>query len=232
MMNKSIVAVAILFSIVMSACQTHEMQPAQGSSNSGSTDKAVPNLFEDKTTNEKSSEIHHHAVVKEVLQDGKYSFVRVSGDEVDRWLITASVEVVEGDHINYKEGLVKRGYKSTSLDRVFEEVTLVSSFSVAQTNAGANHGVLTTSEFLSQASELEGQIVRVKGVVAKVNANIMNRHWVHLSESLNGTTDVVVTTQTILPVGHEVVYEGEVVLDKDFGAGYVFKILIENGVAL
>ena len=246
----------LCIALLFASCQSHEMKPIDADTAAEESTEIVPNVFSTETTEEVVHEFtptagsqksaHHHAVVKEVLSEGKYSIVRVAEEGVSRWLITRVQQVNEGDHVDYRGGLTKKDYRSTALDRTFDEVVLVSSFTVAHSSsdahsepvegkvptADAGGEIWSTSEFLEKASGAEGQIVRVQGVVTKVNANIMKRHWIHLSESLNGTSDVVLTTQTLVPVGHEVVFEGIVVVNKDFGAGYVFEILLEDAVAL
>lgn len=247
----------VLFALtlmVTSSCSSEQMEPVSKTDN----EVDVPNVFKSAPVSTPvelgapSSSEHHHAVIQEVLQDGRYTMLRVSEKVGEQWLITRVEGLNVGDHVDYHEGLVKEQYRNTTLDRTFDRVILVSSLELAhsaeghsadghfptQTNKVANttvspiEGVLTPAEFLDKAPELEGQVVRVQGVVVKVNANIMKRHWLHLSETIDGPSDVVITSQTVVPVGHEVVFEGTVVRNKDFGAGYVFETLLENAVAL
>lgn len=235
--------------MVTSSCSSEQMEPVSRTDN----EVDVPNVFKSAPvstpveSSAPSSSEHHHAVIQEVLQDGRYTMLRVSEKAGEQWLITRVEGLNVGDHVDYHEGLVKEQYRNTTLDRTFDRVILVSSLElahsadghlptqtnkVAKTTVSAIEGVFTPAEFLDKAPELEGQVVRVQGVVVKVNANIMKRHWLHLSETIDGPSDVVITSQTVVPVGHEVVFEGTVVRNKDFGAGYVFETLLENAVAL
>ena len=43
---------------------------------------------------------------------------------------------------------------------------------------------------------------------------------------------VTVTTKETIKVGDTVTFKATVVLDKDFGQGYVYPLLLENGEAL
>jgi hypothetical protein len=59
----------------------------------------------------------------------------------------------------------------------------------------------------------------------------MDKNWVHIAD---GTTfenkkDITVTTTEIIKVGDTVTFKATLVLDKDFGAGYVYGVLLENG---
>ena len=47
---------------------------------------------------------------------------------------------------------------------------------------------------------------------------------------LNGERDLTITTQEIVKEGDIVTFKGNVVLNKDFGAGYVYDLIIEEGV--
>lgn len=79
-------------------------------------------------------------------------------------------------------------------------------------------------------SSLAGRTVRVKGVVTKYNASIMNRNWIHIQDgtSFGELIDITVTSDQSTKVGDTVIIEGTVAVDKDFGAGYVYDIIVEN----
>ncbi|MFO1530177.1 MAG: multiheme c-type cytochrome [Kiritimatiellia bacterium] len=71
--------------------------------------------------------------------------------------------------------------------------------------------------------------MRVRGVVAKVNANILGRNWVHVRE---GTNDLTVTTADLPVLKDEVAVSGVVDTKADFGSGYKFDVmLIEARIA-
>jgi len=77
---------------------------------------------------------------------------------------------------------------------------------------------------------LAGKTVKVRGVVTKYNGGIMNRNWIHIQD---GTTsgqavDLTVTSEESAKVGQTVVIEGTVTVDKDFGAGYFYEVIVEN----
>jgi len=251
-MMRSFVSIAIVSSLLAS-CNGNTMEPVSQTS----PDTEVPSVFEQRKPSEtqqslpasSASDAHHHAVVAEVLQDGRYLMLLVEEAGQQSWLITRENGVRQGDHVDYHDGLVKQQYNNSTVDRTFDQVMLVSTLTVVhhgdahQSTASSSEavstsnitqvqGALTPAEFLANAAQMEGQTVRVQGVVTKVNANIMKRHWIHLSEQQGGKSDVVITTQTLVPVGHAVVFEGQVVVNKDFGAGYVFDVLLENANAL
>lgn len=90
---------------------------------------------------------------------------------------------------------------------------------------------VTVEEVNQKMEELKGQKVQLKGKVVKVNNGIMRRNFIHLQDGTGkvGTTDkVIVTSQDKVNVGDEVVVTGTVALGTDFGAGYMYPLLVEK----
>ncbi|MCB2216003.1 MAG: DNA-binding protein [Desulfobulbaceae bacterium] len=91
-------------------------------------------------------------------------------------------------------------------------------------------------EVFAKAQQLDGTTVRVRGTVVKYNANIMGRNWVHLQDGsgdpLNNTHDLVVTTSQELTKDQVVTLEGTVAINRDFGAGYTYGVLVEQAVVV
>jgi len=79
---------------------------------------------------------------------------------------------------------------------------------------------------------LAGQQVSLRGKVVKYNPSIMGRNWIHIQDgsgdSAAGTNDLTVTSQAAAAVGETVVVTGTIVLDKDFGAGYSYPVMMEE----
>ncbi|MFA7399906.1 MAG: nucleotide-binding protein [Sideroxydans sp.] len=95
---------------------------------------------------------------------------------------------------------------------------------------GAN--AKTVAEVVTNGSKLKGKAVVVRGRVVKYNADIMGKNWVHLQDgsgsAADGTNDILVTTANETHVGAVVTATGVVQTDKDFTAGYAYKVLIEE----
>jgi len=77
---------------------------------------------------------------------------------------------------------------------------------------------------------LEGKKVLIRGKVVKFTPGVMGKNWIHLRDGTGeeGTNDITVTTDATVAVGVLVTAQGTVVLDKDFGFGYKYAVLIEN----
>ena len=81
-------------------------------------------------------------------------------------------------------------------------------------------------------SSLAGQSVKVRGQVVKYNSEILGKNWLHLRDGSGSVgkndNDLMVTTSTKVKVGDTVLVEGTVSLNKDFGAGYKYAVIIED----
>ena len=92
-------------------------------------------------------------------------------------------------------------------------------------------GGKTIAEIYTEKAELAGKPVTVRGKVVKVNANIMDRNWIHVRDGsgAEGTNDLTITTAGTPPaVGDTVLVTGPVVLNKDFGMGYEYDVMVED----
>ena len=88
----------------------------------------------------------------------------------------------------------------------------------------------TIEALYQQKAELSGHQVQLHGKIVKVNNAIMNRNFLHLQDGTGkeGSNDLTITSQDTADVGDEVVVTGIITVDKDFGAGYTYPILLEQ----
>jgi hypothetical protein len=95
---------------------------------------------------------------------------------------------------------------------------------------GAN--ARTVEEIVTQRAGLKDKPVLVRGKVVKFNPQIMGKNWVHLRDGSGSTADethdILVTTMDQVKVGDVVAVQGTVRTDKDFGAGYFYRVLVED----
>ena len=68
--------------------------------------------------------------------------------------------------------------------------------------------------------------------MVKFNQQIMGKNWLHIrdgsGEADAKTNDLTVTTGVTAKVGDTVLVTGKLVLDKDFGYGYKYAVIIED----
>jgi hypothetical protein len=93
-----------------------------------------------------------------------------------------------------------------------------------------SEGITTIADLYKDLKKFSGTTIRVKGKVTKVNPNIMNKNWIHLQDGteFEGQFDLTLTTDQQFEVGSVVTVEGKIALDKDFGYGYSYKVLLED----
>lgn len=90
----------------------------------------------------------------------------------------------------------------------------------------------TVAEIYANRAALKGATVAVRGKVVKFTVQVMGKNWVHLRDGSGSrekqNDDIALTTTDVVAVGDVVLVRGKVVLDKDFGAGYAYPVLIED----
>ncbi len=93
--------------------------------------------------------------------------------------------------------------------------------------------VYTIEEIHMWRKSLEGQTISLEATVYKVSHQIMKLDWAHLGDGTGNekklTDDLVFTaTSTNIKAGDKVIAKGKVVVNKDFGYGYFYKVLIQD----
>ena len=88
----------------------------------------------------------------------------------------------------------------------------------------------TVAEIFSGKEDLAGKRVLVRGKVVKFLPQIMGKNWLHLQDGSGseGTNDLTVTTAAIAQVGDLVLVNGTVSVNRDFGYGYSYEVLLED----
>ncbi len=92
---------------------------------------------------------------------------------------------------------------------------------------------ITLAELFENKAKYAGQKVVLRGQIVKVNNEIMDRNWIHIQDGTNFGEEynLVVTSDEYHETGAVVTFEGIVAVDKDFGAGYFYKVIVEEGKA-
>lgn len=90
----------------------------------------------------------------------------------------------------------------------------------------------TVAELWAQRASLKGKEVAVKAKIVKVTNGVMGKNWLHVRDGSGSKAakdnDLTVTTDVVAKVGDVVTVTGAVSVDKDFGAGYAYPVIIEN----
>lgn len=201
----------------------------------------------------------HTVLATETLNTKKYVYIKVTENGNTFWIATAKQPIEIGKNYYYRNPLLKTNFESREHNRMFDSIYLVSNlvshnhgtgnltadFSKptpktetsqkqvieTHTNTVVEHkGSLKIAELVANPKQYEGKTVQLSGKVVKVNPNIMKRNWLHLQDGSKNNYDLVVTSNTFVPEGQTVTMRAKVSLNKDFGAGYRYDLILEDGV--
>ncbi len=200
-------------------------------------------------------------VVNEKLPTSKYVYLKVTEAGEQFWIATRNQEITIGGTYFYRSGLLKTNFESKEYNKVFDKIYLVSNLvaedhrstsgainseiskeekSITQKETIPTHtekiiqhkGSITIAEIVSNPSEYDGKTVQLTGKCIKINPNIMNRNWIHLQDGSKNDYDLVITSDTFVPEGKIITIRALVSLNRDFGAGYHYDLILENGTII
>jgi len=195
--------------------------------------------------------------VLETREANTYTYVRLDtgGDSI--WAAVPTTPVNVGDVVNLHQAMPMTDFYSPTFHEVFEYLYLATSLRVigdsedatalslrehcgAQAEPGTKidvsgiepaEGGKTVQELWSRRQELAGSVVTVRGRVVKCTSGVMGRNWLHLRDGsgARGESDeLTITTDAAVKIGSLVLVSGTVAVDKDFGYGYRYDLLIEG----
>jgi hypothetical protein len=194
----------------------------------------------------------HTAVVQEVIQATSYTYLKVKEADNEFWIAVTKRQIEPGATISFADALEMTDFQSKDLQRTFDKIYFVSrivgdGLSESQQSMSMPlrmkpelekkeisiepaQGGVTIGELFANRNSYGDKTVLVKGQVTKVNRAIMDRNWVHLQDgtSDSGSFDLTVTTNDDVKVGDVVTFEGKIALNKDFGAGYTYEVIMEQ----
>jgi hypothetical protein len=197
--------------------------------------------------------------VKEVLQTSSYTYLRVEKQDAKQWIAVLRADFKVGEIVYFEKGLEMKNFESAELSRTFETVYFVDKISdkpmmsemPMQQPGGVTgnqpqkpvltkldikieqpEGAVSIGELYKNRSQYSGKIVKVKGQVTKVNEGIMGRNWIHMQDGTadGDNFDLTVTTDDGPMIGEIITFSGTLNLNRDFGAGYTYELILEDAV--
>ncbi len=229
-MRFKLIIISILTLFVLMACSKKEEQTPQ-------TATAAPNV--------------HQVVVEEAIQVSQYTYIHAKEGDKDYWMAVTTMDTKPGETLYYEKAMEMKNFESKELKRKFDSIFFVDNVSkIPPLDAGSSikatpqkptiekqnisiekaAGGVSISQIYSSINSYANKLVTVKGKVVKVNNGIMNKNWVHIQDgtSSGADYDLTVTTNETLNVGDVVTFQGTVAVNKDFGYGYSYKVLLED----
>jgi hypothetical protein len=91
-------------------------------------------------------------------------------------------------------------------------------------------GEITIAQIFANRNDYSGKEIEIRGIVVKVNEQVMGKNWIHIQDgtSDNGNFDLTVTSDDLPNLNDEVTVKGKIILNKDFGYGYTYEVIMED----
>jgi len=91
-------------------------------------------------------------------------------------------------------------------------------------------GSVSIAQLYADKAKYSGKVIKIKGQVVKINEEVMGKNWIHIQDGSgdSGNFDLAVTTLDGMKMDDVVTFEGTITLDKDFGAGYFYELIMED----
>lgn len=206
---------------------------------------------------DKKQEVHS-ILVKEAFDASRYTLINGTEGDEDRWIAIPQTDVEIGKTYYYRGGIRMHDFESKELNRVFPTLYLVNGLSMEPTptsstmaqghidmhggepekfelrNVEPLEGGVSLQEVLGDPAAFANQTVKVRGQCVKVNRNIMGKNWIHLQDGSKDNDgnpfDLTASTQENIVLGSVITIEGIIGVDKDFGAGYHYPVILEEAI--
>ncbi len=190
--------------------------------------------------------------ILKVTPGEKYRYAEVQEGDKTYWIASTNQDIRVGETYFYNEALIRAQFESKDLQTVFDTLRLVTRLvpegrqgelkaPLHKAHPGLQEGQaeavdqatvpvsLDLPELIRNPTPYEDQWVEFSATCVKVNPGIMGRNWVHLKALGEGGEEVVLTTQEDIPVGKAVRMQAVVRRNRDFGSGYRYELLLEEG---
>ena len=197
------------------------------------------------------------AVKGEVLETkdvDAYTYIRLKTRDGETWAAVGKTPVKTGSEVTIENISVMIDFESKTLKKTFPKIlfgTLAGASGASGDMATAHSGIAkvtdvgdvhvpkaagpnarTVAEVVTKSATLKDKPVVVRGKVVKYNPEIMGKNWIHLRDgsgsAADNSNDILVTTANTAKPGDVLTAKGTVRTDKDFGAGYAYKVIIED----
>lgn len=210
--------------------------------------KAETNVEKSEAQMEKETPLNSHKVTVAEVIDGKtYTYLRVMDNDVEEWIAISKRDTKVGEVLYFNDALEMENFESKELAKTFDKILFVSAINnepVMNTRMMAGEDAqpqtpisieapkegISISELYKNRDSYNGKEVIVKGKIIKLNKQIMGRNWFHIQDgsSSDKKIDLTVTTTEDVKLGEVVTVKGTIAIEKDFGAGYLYDVIMES----
>ncbi|MDE3245256.1 MAG: nucleotide-binding protein [Acidobacteriota bacterium] len=183
-----------------------------------------------------------------------YSYLKIQSSKGEVWAAVPETKIGKGAEVTVFGPMQMDNFESKTLKRKFDVVffgTLeapAAAPSPAMQHAEAAKGpadapdvkvdkatgadARTVAEVHAQKMALKEKPVTIRGKVVKFTSEVMGKNWIHLrdgsGEPSKGDNDITITTKGAAKVGDVLTVKGIVRVNKDFGSGYTYSVIVED----
>ena len=189
--------------------------------------------------------------VTETMNAAGYTYIHLVNEKGDMWAAVPETKVAKDSTVTISIQMMAENFESTTLNRKFDRLAFatIDGAPAAKSEMPAGMasavnakidvakveppvGGTSVATLWKDRKSLAGKEVVVRGTVVKFLPQIMGKNWLHLRDG-SGTqdakdNDITVTTNEVVKVGNVVTVTGKVSVDKDFGSGYAYPVIIED----
>ncbi len=231
------------------------LQGCQRSDSEPTTEKAAASLPTQATAPDaakatpKPGQIHGKVI--EVIEAAGYTYVQVDTGSNKLWAAGPGTTFKKGDMIAFGSGMPMENFHSKSLNRDFNILYFVDAFitdsgaaakprmpephsklvdhtqAIPITGINKAKGGQSIADIYADKETLANKPVKVRGKVVKFTASVLGKNWIHIRDSSTGA-DLTITTTDTAKKDDIVLVQGKLGLNKDFGYGYVYDVIIED----
>lgn len=91
-------------------------------------------------------------------------------------------------------------------------------------------GGISIAKLFASRIDYSGKKIKMKGQVVKINDEVMGKNWIHIQDGTKDgeNFDLTITTLDKVAMDEVVIFEGTITLNKDFGYGYSYEVIMED----
>lgn len=190
----------------------------------------------------------------ERIDASPYSYLKLQSAKGEVWAAVPETKIEKGADVTVFNAMQMDNFESKTLKRKFDVVFFgtmdapAASPNPAMQHATAAKGptdapdvkvdkasgadARTVAEVHAQKMALKEKSVTIHGKVVKFTSEVMSKNWIHLrdgsGDASKGDNDITVTTKAAAKVGDVVTVKGIVQINKDFGSGYTYAVIVED----
>ena len=194
--------------------------------------------------------------VMERVDAEPYTYLKLKTASGETWAAVPTTDLNVGADATILSQIEMKNFESKSLKRTFAQVHFgnlapagdAPGAPAANPHAGALPAVAeagpvnvekaagpeahSIGEIFAQRKALKDKAVVVRGKVVKFLPDILKKNWAHLQDGTGDakarTNDLTVTLAEGVKAGDIVTVRGTLRLEKDFGSGYTYEVIVED----